>query len=139
MQTNQTPTEKTIHPMRSPALGRTKTWRRGRGGGVRGKLLGVVLTGLLVLLLWPTAAWAIDGNALPDAVFANFNQRNRVCLQSFRVTCSDVSGDFNDSRGVALGDVNGDGDLDAVFANSNQRNRVCLGNADMGSQIWGQA
>ncbi len=55
MRTNQTTTEKTIHPMRSPALGRTKTWRRGRGGGVRGKLLGVVLTGLLVLLLWPTA------------------------------------------------------------------------------------
>jgi len=87
---------------------------------------------------------------LPDAVFANGNQENRVCLQSFGVTCSDVSGDTNFSRDVALGDVNGDGDLDAVFANFNQRNRVCLGNADMGSRygvikiwghikIWGQA
>ena len=39
---------------------------------------------------------------LPDAVFANGNQKNRVCLQSFGVTCSDVSGDMNTSVGVAL-------------------------------------
>ena len=31
------------------------------------------------------------------------------------------------SQGVALGGLDGDGNLDAVFANVGQRNRVCLG------------
>jgi predicted nucleotidyltransferase len=31
---------------------------------------------------------------------------------------------------VALGDVDGDGDLDAVLANSLERNRVCLGDGN---------
>ena len=75
MRTNQTTTERAVHPIKSPALGRTKTGRRGLSGRVRGKLLRGVVTALLALLLWPTAAWAIA-----DAVFANFSQ-NRVCLE----------------------------------------------------------
>jgi len=101
MRTNQTTTEKTIHPMRSPVQGNKEKGRRGLGGGARGTFVGGVVTGLLALLLWPTGAWAIDGNALPDAVFANLGE-NRVCLQSFGVTCSDVSPDPNPSFGVAL-------------------------------------
>jgi len=64
-----------------------------------------------------------------DAVFANgdFEQRNRVCLGAGGFTCSDVSTDTNDSRGVALGLVNADSNLDAAFSNMKQRNRVCLG------------
>ncbi|MCH8040781.1 MAG: hypothetical protein IH977_10625 [Nitrospinae bacterium] len=102
MRTNQTPTEKTVHPMRSPARGSQETGRRGLSGRVRGKLLGGVVTALLALLLWPTAAWAIDGNPLPDAVFANLGE-NRVCLgNALAVTCSNVSGDTNFSCDVAL-------------------------------------
>ena len=75
------------------------------------------------------AAGDVNGDGLVDAVFANYNQANRVCLDSRAggFACQDVSGDAFASRSVALGDVNGDGDLDAVFANYNQANRVCLG------------
>jgi len=72
-----------------------------------------------------------DGNL--DAVFANgTDQQNRRCLGdaagNFTGGCADVSGDTNRSLAVALGDLNGDGDLDAVFANRGQVNRRCLGN-----------
>ncbi|MFB0536122.1 MAG: FG-GAP-like repeat-containing protein, partial [Anaerolineae bacterium] len=75
----------------------------------------------------------VNGDGNLDAVFANAglaNQENRVCLGngSGGFTCSDVSSDTNSSIDVALGYVNGDGNLDAVFANLGQRNRVCLGN-----------
>ena len=56
MRTNQTTTERAVYPIKSPALGRTKTGRRGLSGRVRWKLLGGVVTALLALLLWPTAA-----------------------------------------------------------------------------------
>jgi hypothetical protein len=65
-----------------------------------------------------------------DILFANRDQRNNGCFGygSGAVTCSDVSSDANKTRGVALGDIDGDGNLDAVFANRGQRNGVCSGN-----------
>ena len=77
----------------------------------------------------------VNGDTFLDAVFANsidFDvdaiSVNRVCLGdgTGRFTCSDVSADTNNSRGIALGDVNGDTFLDAVFAN-NLNNQICLG------------
>ena len=77
MQTNQTTTEKTVHSMRGPARGSQETGRERMCGGVRGTFVGGVVTALLALLLWPTTAWAIDGDALPDWVFAK-SGKNRV-------------------------------------------------------------
>lgn len=65
-----------------------------------------------------------------DAVFANANGTNRVCLGDGSggfSSCSDVSGDDTITTfGVALAFVDGDGNLDAVFANA-APNQVCLG------------
>jgi hypothetical protein len=76
----------------------------------------------------------INGDGKLDAVFANVTDStvegdsNRLCLGdgSGGFTCGDVSSDTNITRGVALGDIDGDGDLDAVFANFAQQNRVCV-------------
>ena len=48
----------------------------------------------------------VDGDTNPDAVFANQNGRNRVCLGngSGGFACSDVSTDANPSNSVALGE-----------------------------------
>jgi len=64
----------------------------------------------------------IDGDTNLDAVFANGNQINRVCLGdgSGGFTCSNVDADMNGSTGVALGFIDGDTDLDAIFANLGQ-------------------
>ncbi|MGD1699257.1 FG-GAP-like repeat-containing protein [Dapis sp. BLCC M229] len=70
----------------------------------------------------------VDGDGDIDAVFANYDQANRVYL-------NDGSGNFSSttnalgsyaSEEVSLGDVDGDGDIDTVFANNNQANRVYL-------------
>jgi hypothetical protein len=121
---------------------------------VRGTLAGVirlfVAAALLATLAAPLpaqAATAVDDTANTafntpviinvlandlddlDAVFANSTQRNRRCLGDGAggFACADVSADTNASEGVALGDLDGDGNLDAVFANWGQRNRRCLG------------
>jgi hypothetical protein len=72
---------------------------------------------------------SVNGLRIRDAVFANNSQRNRVCVGDGAggFACSDVSGDTNASSGVAVGDIDNDGNVDAVFANDSQVNRVCLG------------
>jgi hypothetical protein len=94
-----------------------------------GKSLASVL-GMVTLVFTTTPAWA----STLDAVFANSLEPNRVCLNdgSGGFTCSDVSGDTNQSRGVALGDVDDLNGLDAVFANLDQPNRVCLNDGSGG-------
>lgn len=82
------------------------------------------------LLTAKPARAGFNGDTFVDAIFANVNvAENRVCAGNGAggFTCSNVSGDTNDSFDVAVGDVNNNGDLDAVFANDLSPNRVCLG------------
>ena len=55
----------------------------------------LVLLPLLILTLSDGSALALNGDNDLDAVFANFNLRNRVCLGNGAggFTCSDVSTD----------------------------------------------
>ena len=66
----------------------------------------------------------------PKRIFvANSGQVNKV-YQSDGMggfIGSDISTDTNDSLSIAVGDLNGDGDLDVVIANFGQVNRVYLG------------
>ena len=71
----------------------------------------------------------LDGDGDLDAFVVNNGGKNRVYLNqldtgSFSFTASDASSDENDSRGVALGDLDNDGDLDAFVANHGQKNRI---------------
>ena len=79
----------------------------------------------------------VDGDGDLDAVFANSDEgaisgggaANVVCLNRRSgddVDCRAISSDTQETIGVALGDVDGDGDLDAVFANRTEHNAVCL-------------
>ncbi|MDY6993014.1 MAG: choice-of-anchor D domain-containing protein, partial [Pseudomonadota bacterium] len=61
-----------------------------------------------------------------DAVFANKESSNYVCLGDTFGTCYKIDESY-DTRSAALKDVNGDNKLDVIFAN-NGENRVCLWN-----------
>jgi len=108
-----------------------------RGSAAAGRNANTALLPRAVLLALGVGASVQAPTALADldVVFANsFFSNNRVCLGdgSGAFSCSDVSTDTNSSLGVALGDVNGDGDLDAVVANYSKKNRVCLGDGSGG-------
>lgn len=76
-----------------------------------------------------------------DVVLANNDGRNWLCLGDGSAgffnnlgACVDISVRVDDSLGVAVGDLNGDGLMDAVFANGNfngQKNEICLGGSDV--------
>jgi hypothetical protein len=74
----------------------------------------------------------VDGDGDLDLVAGNYNQANRLYLNDGTndpfsgVISSDISGDTHDTESLALGDVDGDGDLDLVAGNDGQVNRLYL-------------
>ncbi len=86
----------------------------GDGGNTRGVIMGDV-----------------DGDRDLDVVFANKDGQNRLYINDGSGVFEDVTlthfpEDNDNSRGMALGDVDGDGDLDVMFAHRSGRNRLYL-------------
>ncbi|MCP3980261.1 MAG: hypothetical protein GY716_13230, partial [bacterium] len=87
----------------------------------------------------------VDGDGDFDLVAGNSDARNRLYLNNGMadpwngVSGSDITTDTEDTLSVALGDVDGDGDLDLVAGNSSQTNRLYLnnGSADPWSGVSG--
>ncbi|MBN2257498.1 MAG: VCBS repeat-containing protein, partial [Anaerolineaceae bacterium] len=72
----------------------------------------------------------VDGDGDLDLVAGNYAQANRLYLNNSSanpfsgVSGSDISSDAHDTYSIALGDVDGDGDLDLVAGNYGQTNRL---------------
>jgi hypothetical protein len=72
----------------------------------------------------------VDSDGDLDLVAGNWNQTNRLYLNNGTadpwngVSGSDITADSHDTTSVALGDVDGDGDLDLVAVNYGQVNRL---------------
>jgi predicted nucleotidyltransferase len=76
----------------------------------------------------------VDGDGDLDLVVGNYTQTSRLYLNNGTadpfggVTGSDITTDAHWTYAVALGDVDGDGDLDLVTGNQNQPGRLYLNN-----------
>jgi hypothetical protein len=87
----------------------------------------------------------VDGDGHLDVVVGNWNQANRLYLNNGTlspfagVTGTDITADAHAVTSIALGDVDGDGDLDVVTGNSGEANRLYLNNgtADPFSGVTG--
>jgi hypothetical protein len=76
----------------------------------------------------------VDGDGDLDLLAGNWSQANRLYLNNGTadpfsgVSGSDVSADTHETMSLALGDVDGDGDLDVVAGNNGGENRLYLNN-----------
>jgi hypothetical protein len=89
-----------------------------------------------------TRDYAVEVRQPPlDAFVANYGQANRVWVNDGSGTFTDSGQALgsSDSLGVALGDVDGDGDLDAFVANATQANRVWVNDGSGAFTDSGQA
>ena len=99
--------------------------------------LGRPFASLLVLaaLGMPGTVFSMNNDALPDLVFANqANFPNTVCLQDglLGLLCDVANSRRRMDFGVALGDMDEDGNLDAVFKTQGSPDQLCFGDG-MGS------
>ena len=83
----------------------------------------------------------VDGDRDLDIVFANKDGQNRLYVNDGSGVFEDVTlthfpEDHDNSRGMALGDVDGDGDLDFMFAHRSGQNRLYLND---GSGVFSDA
>ena len=78
----------------------------------------------------------VDGDGYLDVIEGN-GGRNRVYLNNGSadpfngVIGTDISSDINDTRAIALGDVDGDGDIDVVVGNFSGTLRLYLNNGSV--------
>ncbi|SVD89414.1 uncharacterized protein METZ01_LOCUS442268, partial [marine metagenome] len=83
---------------------------------------------------WDVKLGDFDGDGDLDAFEANYNEGNRVWLNDGSGSFTDSGqnlnqgGSYNNSSGVDLADLDGDGDLDALVANEYDYSKVWLNN-----------
>ena len=90
------------------------------------------LLGTNMTLQWAGEDLDLDGDL--DLVTGNYSQVNRLYLNNgtsapfSSVMGSDISGDTNATRSVALGDIDRDGDTDVIVGNYNGPGRAYANN-----------
>lgn len=100
------------------------------------RVVGAVLVATILAAAPRPAVAGLNGDGLPDLVFANAGQPNRTCLgvpkEPGSFQCFDNGAVDGDD--VALGDMNHDTFVDAVFAKASKDvpNQICLGNGSGG-------
>jgi hypothetical protein len=104
-----------------------------RYGAFEADLVGMNITGDTHSTM-AVAVNDLDGDGDADLVAGNYGQVNRLYLNNGSadpfggVSGSDISSDTGNTASLALGDLDGDGDLDLVAGNINQPNRLYLNN-----------
>ncbi|MCI0587422.1 MAG: VCBS repeat-containing protein [Planctomycetes bacterium] len=101
--------------------------------GGTGAFADVTTTNLPVVLdaTFAVALGDVDGDGDLDALVGNYGQQQRLHLNGGTGTFTDVTATnlpvlVDWTNAVALGDVDGDGDLDALVGNNGQQNRLQL-------------